>query len=219
MGRSSTRLVAQRTHHHAKNSAYYLSNITLETALHTVDGVLYASITYFMLHYRAFSNPANRACLFSPFPFAMCGGLLGGALNTIARGLTSTIPKPPTPPTPRNNHSDGPLPDLHRRDHHPVHHGLHARAGLGAADPEPGHGLRAGGRYVRVLLGWLMDRGWVSVGHGVIDSSIYRTHTYYRSDPSRRSTITFPKNPPPKTGYQAIAVLSCGIILPFRQIW
>ena len=91
-------MVAQRTHHHAKNSAYYLSNITLETALHTVDGVLYASITYFMLHYRAFSNPANRACLFSPFPFAMCGGLLGGTLNTIARGLTSTTPKPPTPP-------------------------------------------------------------------------------------------------------------------------
>lgn len=35
--------------------------MALETALHTVDGLLYASITYFMLDYAAFTKPANRA--------------------------------------------------------------------------------------------------------------------------------------------------------------
>lgn len=54
-----------RKHHHPPhqnlNSSYYLSNLAVETALHTVDGLLYAAITYFMLKYHKFTESDNGA--------------------------------------------------------------------------------------------------------------------------------------------------------------
>lgn len=107
--------------------------------------------------------------------------------------------------TPR---SGCPLHDLHRRDYHPVHYGLHARASRCTLGTQPGRGLCASGRYV-ACDGWV---GWVGWADRWIIQPIKPIH---------QSSLTPPYNAPTlqTTGYQAIAVLSCGIILPFRQIW
>jgi hypothetical protein len=53
-------------HHHHKNdnSAYFLANIVLETALNSFNGLLYSLIVYFNLDYATFTRPESVAANF-----------------------------------------------------------------------------------------------------------------------------------------------------------
>ena len=72
----------------------------METLLHTVDGALYAVITYFMLHYQDFTKPDN-------------GGWVGGFYSLTRQSIymhthTHSIPTRPfitPPPFPSHTHT------------------------------------------------------------------------------------------------------------------
>lgn len=46
------------------NSAYFLANIVLETALNSLNGLLYSLIVYFNLDYATFTRPESVAANF-----------------------------------------------------------------------------------------------------------------------------------------------------------
>lgn len=54
----------QSNPHPQYDSAYFLANIVLETALNSFNGLLYALIVYFNLDYATFTRPESVAANF-----------------------------------------------------------------------------------------------------------------------------------------------------------